>query len=117
MKLLLVDDNDKIRQIMKDYYSPYFDEVIECSDGNEAVHQFPAVHPDWTIMDIKMRSMDGIEAARKILAEEGKAKIILVSQFGDHETISAARTSGAVAFVNKENLENVIEIIREKGEQ
>ncbi|MFA6541770.1 MAG: response regulator transcription factor [Bacteroidota bacterium] len=113
MKLLLVDDNDKIRQIMKDFYSPYFDEVVECSDGREAVDQFPVVHPDWTVMDVKMKSMDGIEAARQILSEQGKAKIILVSQFGDEGTIFAAKESGAIAFVKKDNLENVIEVIKQ----
>lgn len=117
MKLLLVDDNDKIRQIMKDFCSPYFDEVVECTDGAEAVDQFSTVHPDWTVMDIKMKSMDGIEAAQRIISGEEKAKIILVSQFGDEGTILAARTSGAIAFVKKENLENVIEIIKKTGKQ
>jgi len=116
MKLLLVDDNDKIRKIMKDFYLPYFDEVVECADGKEAVEQFPSLHPDWTVMDIKMKSMDGIEAAHRILLEEGKAKIILVSQFGDEATVSAAVACGAVAFVKKDNLENVIEIIRRTDE-
>ena len=112
MKLLLVDDNDKIRQIMKDFYSPYFDEVVECTDGAEAVDQFPVVHPDWTVMDIKMKSMDGIEATQRIISGEEQAKIILVSQFGDEGTVSAAAASGAIAFVKKDHLENVIEIIR-----
>ncbi|MFA6469872.1 MAG: response regulator transcription factor [Bacteroidota bacterium] len=112
MKLLLVDDNDKIRQIMKDFYSPYFDEVVECTDGSEAVDQYPSIHPDWTIMDIQMKHMDGIEATERICKAEHSAKIILISQFGDEGTKSAAAASGAVAFVKKENLENVIEIIR-----
>ena len=112
MKLLLVDDNDKIRQIMKDFYSPYFDDVVECTDGAEAVDQYASVHPDWTVMDIKMKAMDGIEATRRIISDEAAAKIILVSQFGDEGTIHQAVASGAIAFVKKDNLENVIEIIK-----
>ncbi len=115
MKLLLVDDNDKIRQIMKEFCSPYFSEIVECTDGTEAVDQFPAVHPDWTVMDIRMKEMDGIEAARKIISGESGAKIILVSQFGDKGTIHDAVASGAVAFVKKDNLENVIEVIKQSS--
>ncbi|MCK9408317.1 MAG: response regulator [Bacteroidetes bacterium] len=87
--------------ITKDFYSPYFDDAVECTDGAEAVDQYASVHPDWSVMDIKMKTMDGIEAARRILLEEEKATIILVSQFGDAGTVSAAVASGAVVFVKK----------------
>lgn len=100
---------------MKDFYSPYFDDVVECTDGSEAVDQYSSIRPDWTVMDIKMKAIDGIEATRRILSDEKKAKIILVSQFGDEGTALAAAASGAIAFVKKDNLENVIEVIKNKS--
>lgn len=112
MKLLLVDDNDNIRRIMKDLYSPYFNEIVECTDGTEVVEQFSSINPDWTVMDIQMKRMDGIEAAEKVIHVEPNAKIILISQFDDVEIVSEARRSGAIAFVKKDSLENVIEVIR-----
>jgi len=111
MKLLLVDDNDRIRKIMRNMCSAHFDEVIECCDGTEALAAFHLSIPDWVIMDIRMKKMDGIEATEKIIASHPEAKIIVVSQYNDEPTIDAAKKVGAVEFVNKENLSNVIEFI------
>jgi two-component system response regulator DegU len=111
MKLLLVDDNDRIRKVMRNIYSPLFDEVIECKDGTEAVSIFKQELPDWVVMDIKMKMMDGIEAAAKIISIYPDAKIIVVSQFKDSITIDSAMKAGAIEFVSKENLTKVIEVI------
>ena len=111
MKLLLVDDNNRIRNVMKNIYSPHFEEVIECSDGAEAVLAFNDSHPDWVVMDIKMNEMDGIEATEKIISANPEAKVIIVSQYNDETTINAVKKAGAVEFVSKENLYKVIDVI------
>ena len=111
MKLLLVDDNDRIRKMMRNLYYPHFDEVIECGDGAEAVASFNKEEPDWVVMDIKMKEMDGIKATEKILSQHPEAKVIIVSQYTDESTIDAAKNAGAVEFVSKENLYKVIEVI------
>ena len=114
MKLLLVDDNDRIRKMMKSLYSPHFDTVIECDDGDKAVAEFGNELPDWVVMDIKMNEMDGIKATEKIVSTNPAAKVIVISQYNDETTIDAAIKAGAVEFVSKDNLSRVIEII--KGE-
>ncbi len=121
MKLLLVDDNNRIRNVMKNIYSPLFKEVIECSDGADAVLAFNDFLPDWVVMDINlptgkagMKTMDGIEATKKIISTNPDAKVIIVSQYNDETTIDTAISAGAVGFVSKENLSKVIELI--KGE-
>jgi CheY-like chemotaxis protein len=117
MKLLLVDDNDRIRKMMRSIYSPHFDEVIECSDGTDAVIAFNKNLPDWVVMDIKMAAMDGIEATAKIISSQPDAKIIIVSQYKDETTIDAAKRAGAVEFVSKENLYKVIEVIKKNNKE
>ena len=120
MKLLLVDDNDRIRKMMRNIYSPHFDEVIECNDGSDAVIAFNDYSPDWVVMDIKMKMMDGLEATKKIISRNPEAKIIVISQFDDETTIAAAKLAGAIKFINKENLYQVIEVINKnilKGDQ
>lgn len=117
MKLLLVDDNDRIRKMMRSIYSPHFDEVIECDDGEAAVQAFDGNNPDWVVMDIKMKEMDGIEAATKIISANPDARIIIVSQFNDESTIDAVKNAGAVGFVSKENLYKVIEVINKNNKE
>ena len=122
MKLLLVDDNDRIRKMMRSIYSPHFDEVIECDDGEAAVLAFDGNNPDWVVMDINlptgkagMKEMDGIEATEKIITAHPDARIIIVSQFNDETTIDAVKNAGAVEFVSKENLYKVIEVINKNN--
>jgi len=117
MKLLLVDDNDRLRGMMKSLYSPHFDEVIECDDGEAAVLAFNGNNPDWVVMDIKMKEMDGIEAATRIIAANPGARIIIVSQFNDESTIDAVKNAGAFEFVSKENLYKVIEVINKNNKE
>ncbi len=118
MKLLLVDDNERIRKMMRSIYSPHFDEVIECDDGESAVLAFDGNNPDWVVMDIKMAAMEGIEATAKIISSHPDARVIIVSQYKDETTIDAAKRAGAVEFVSKENLYKVIEVInKNKKEQ
>lgn len=124
MKLLLVDDNDRIRKMMKNMYSAHFDEVIECDDGEAAVRAFDESNPDWVVMDINlptgkagMKEMDGIEATTRIIAANPDARIIIVSQFNDESTIDAVKNAGAVEFVSKENLYKVIEVINKNNKE
>lgn len=117
MKLLLVDDNDRIRKMMRSIYSPHFDEIIECDNGESAVRAFDVTNPDWVVMDIMMKNMNGIEATEKIIISHPDAKVIIVSQYNDETTVDAAKSAGAVGFVSKENLYKVIEVINKTNKE
>ena len=112
MKLLLVDDNERMRNVLRTLFSPIFDEVVECSDGTEAIVEFESLQPDWTIMDIKMKEMDGITATKKIREQYPEAKIIITSQYNDETIVETSIESGAIEFVNKDDLERIEEIIK-----
>ncbi|QQS36601.1 MAG: response regulator transcription factor [Ignavibacteriales bacterium] len=112
MKLLLVDDNERIRKMMLSIYSTHFEEIIECSDGIEAVSLYEKSKPDWVVMDIKMKVMDGLEATASIISLNPHAKVIIVSQYEDNTTIQAAMNAGAVEFVSKSDLYKVIDVIK-----
>ena len=111
MKLLLVDDSERIRSVIRSICASHFDDVVECCDGVEAINAYNEFIPDWVVMDIKMKEMDGLEATEKILLQYPEAKVIIVSQYNDESTIDAAKKAGAVEFVSKENLYKVIEVI------
>ena len=53
------------------------------SDGEEAVKQAEATHPDVAILDIKMPKVNGLEAARKILANSPGTGIVIISAYDD----------------------------------
>ena len=110
MKLLIVDDNPKIRKMIKEILSIKFDEIIEHNDGFGASGLYKTAQPDWVIMDVKMERMDGIRATEEILNFSPSARIVIVSHFSDMETQRQALKAGAKAFISKENLTELTEV-------
>ena len=77
-------------------------EVIgEAGDGLEAVQKAVELRPDLVLMDIGLPSLNGLEAARRILELVPESKIIFVSQESSAEVMQAARNAGASGYVVK----------------
>lgn len=104
MKVLIVDDNEKVRLLLRDHLPVMADEVFECADGAEALSFFKKYRPDWVLMDQEMPRMDGITAIREIIAEFPKANICMVTAFDDEDLRDEAFAAGASGFVAKDNL-------------
>jgi AmiR/NasT family two-component response regulator len=69
-------------------------------DGLEAVELALELRPDLVLLDVKMPRLDGVEAARRILAE-GFVPIVMLTAYGYGEVISRAVDAGVVGFVVK----------------
>lgn len=104
MKLLIVEDNQSMRRLIRKLTEDLFTEVCECSDGAAARTLYEAEHPDWVLMDIQMGDINGIAATRHIISGHPEAKIVIVTDYGDEALRAAASEAGACAYVLKENL-------------
>ncbi len=111
MKVLIVDDNAQMRKMICEYLPPQSD-VLECSDGDEAVAVYSLYHPDWVLMDLKMARMDGITATEEIHKTAPDAKVIIVTNYDDEQTRRAATRVGAL-ILSKENLFNLNNLMHE----
>jgi AmiR/NasT family two-component response regulator len=74
--------------------------VGEARDGEEAVALALRLEPDLAIMDVKMPKLDGIEAARKIIAER-PIPIVLLTAYGQDELVSRAVEAGVFGYLVK----------------
>ncbi len=104
MTILIVEDSESMRQLIKKLVGDLTEGFTECSDGAQALGAYRQYLPDWVLMDIKMREMDGLAATRQIKAAFPKARIVMVTGYDDARLRKAAQSAGACAYVHKENL-------------
>ncbi|MEE1797620.1 response regulator transcription factor [Streptomyces sp. JV176] len=78
------------------------DVVGEAADGAEAVEAVGALRPDVVLMDIRMPVMDGLEAARRVLARAPECRVIMLTTFDLDQYVYAALAAGASGFLLKD---------------
>ncbi len=77
--------------------------VGEAVDGNDAVKIALAVKPDVVLMDVKMPNLDGIEACRRIVTENPKIKVLMLTTFEADNHVIQALKAGASGYVLKDS--------------
>jgi DNA-binding NarL/FixJ family response regulator len=104
--VMIVDDQPPFRAAARAVIDRVagFELVAEVASGEEAVETSSNVAPHLLLMDINMGELDGIEATRIITADNPAIRVILVSTYGLDDLPAGARTSGAMAYVNKDEL-------------
>lgn len=116
MTILIVEDNDELRRLLKSLLIEIADEIYEATDGSEGVKLYRTTHPDWVLMDIFMNPTDGLTAAMTIRKDDPAAKIVFVSNHTDKRTKNAAEKAGGTAFFGKDDLLSLAEfLIRKKS--
>jgi len=106
IKVLLVDDHAIMRDGIRALLSLADDiEILgEASEGREAVEKAQQLSPDVTVMDIAMPGLDGLEATRRIVKHNPRAKVLVLSQHDDKEYILSAIRAGAAGYIPKRAL-------------
>ena len=79
-----------------------FDLVGEAASGEEAVTMCEQLRPDLVLMDRNLPGIDGIEATRQLLAIAPETVVFLCSTYQFADLPPDAKTSGARAYINKE---------------
>ncbi len=105
VSVLIVDDQPPFRRaaaaVVK--VTGGFDVVGEAGSGEEAVELVHALAPQLVLMDINMGGISGIEATRQITGAHTGVVVVLLSTYQADDLPADAATSGAVAYVNKED--------------
>jgi DNA-binding NarL/FixJ family response regulator len=110
--ILCVDDHPLVRKGIASIISLETDMkmVAEAGSGQEAVAAFRQFHPDVTLMDLRMPSMDGIEATKQIRQIDPEAKIIALTSYDGDQEIYRALEAGVRGYILKESVHT--EIVR-----
>jgi len=100
-KIMVVDDEDSIRQSLSDVLKDEGFKVISARDGHEALKLLDSIPPDLVLLDIWMPGMDGTEVLKRIKTARPGLQVIMISGHGNIEAAVKAIKLGAYDYIEK----------------
>ncbi len=113
VKILVVDDEARMRKLIKKILSEKYDVVGEAEDGEEAIRKYEELDPDVVTLDIQMPKMDGFEVLSEIKEKDESKKVVLITVCSSDNEVPEKLKDEADAHVvkpaKKKQLLNAIE--------
>jgi len=113
-KLLIVDDEDDVREFAANFFRKRKIEVITVDSGEAALISAEKQKPDLILLDIRMNGMDGVETLKRLKEMDKNSRVIMVTgrKPGDDNSFDKCRELGALDYVHKplelEELERIV---------
>ncbi len=103
IKLLLADDQALFREGLRMVLAtqPDFEVVGEATNGEEALQLASSLQPDIVLMDMRMPILGGVEATRRLRAQQPACRVIVLTTFDDDELVFDGLRAGAVGYLLK----------------
>jgi DNA-binding NarL/FixJ family response regulator len=104
IRILIADDHPVVREGLANMLRAQadFDVVGEAGDGSEAIALHKDLHPDVTLMDLRMPGVDGVSAISRIRASDAQANILVLTTYDSDADIVRSVEAGAVGFLLKD---------------
>lgn len=106
--VLLVDDEEDIRDLLSILLTDIGFDVIQAADGDTAFDLFKKLHPPIVLTDIKMPGMDGIDLLKNVKREDNETEVIMISGHGDMEIAIESLKYQASDFITKPIKETIL---------
>lgn len=102
-RILVVDDDEIIRSILKEILGNQGYDVLEASDGDSCVEQARMAKPDLILLDMTMPKMTGFEVAPVLRTHPATKNVPIIALTGDNatESIEAAHEAGCDHYITK----------------
>ena len=102
IRVMLVDDHALVRMGFRMLLADAKVEVVaECETGEQACLEYPKVKPDLVVMDLSMPGMGGLEAVRRLIAQDPKARVLALSAHEDTAHPRRVLKAGALGYLAK----------------
>ena len=114
MKILIVDDEQPIRETLEMVMLGKGYDVVTVGDGLSAIRAFERERPDVVILDIRLPEMDGIRVLQQLKKKQKEAPVIMMTAYHDMETTIQAMKKGAYEYIRKPIDADELEIVINK---
>jgi CheY-like chemotaxis protein len=102
IKILVIDDEPQVREMIYDYFSRRRYDVYSAEDGESGIRVCGQIQPDFIFLDLKMKYLDGPKAVRQLKKSTPAARIFLISGYGDDlSKVHAANPSDIACCFSK----------------
>lgn len=101
-RVLLADDHTIVAEGLKSLLADHYDLVGTVADGSQLIEAVKALRPDVVVTDFSMPVMSGLEALRRMKADQLDAKVIFLTMHSDARVASEALRAGASGFLLKQ---------------
>jgi len=115
VRVLIVDDQALVRAGFRKILEtdPAITDVREAANGTEALSESARRTPDVVVMDIRMPEMDGLEATRRLVANDPTARVLILTTFNLDGYVYEALRAGASGFMLRDGPpEQLLEAVR-----
>jgi NarL family two-component system response regulator LiaR len=104
IRILIADDHPIVREGLAAILSaqPDMELAGEAADGAQAVTLALQTHPDVILLDLVMPYKDGVAVIREVIAADPRARILVLTSYGDDERVFPAIKSGALGYMLKD---------------
>jgi len=114
-KVLVIDDDDSLRQVVEFFLGEAGYQVFSASSGEEGLRVFGREAPPVVITDIQMRGISGFEVLREVKATDPHALVIVITAFGTVENAVEAMKRGAFDYIAKTFSRDQVRLVVEKA--
>jgi len=106
LRILVAEDSALVRYSVRSLLQrcPDFHVVGEACDGFQAIDQSTTLQPDVVLLDVSMPNLSGLGAAPRIHEVSPESKILMFSQYGSANVVTAAMNAGALGYVMKSDV-------------
>lgn len=113
IKIMLVEDQKLMRVGLKSLFEGHteMEVALEAQTGKEAIEKFKLNKPDVVLMDIGLPDINGIEATKKILELNPRAKVIILTSHISEQEVLTSLQAGACAYVMKDINTDILKVI------
>ena len=121
--LLVVEASLQMRRLIRLLFDDRAEQIVECSDGSEALAAYANCHPDWVLIDLNIKSfdpgnlrgaaspLDAISITRRINQLFPDARITILADYDDPGLRVAAFLAGAAEYVLKDDLSSLPDLL------